>query len=77
VDTAPFRPGVLLADNSPQSSASHLLNVSISRARGKLVIIADTAYFETQAPRSTISEILRRTAEDGLRVSDLSDRSDL
>jgi hypothetical protein len=37
VDAAPMQPGVLLTET--------LLNVSISRARGKLVIVADTRYF--------------------------------
>jgi hypothetical protein len=41
VDAAPMRPSALIAD------APNLLNVSISRARGKLVIVADVAYFET------------------------------
>jgi superfamily I DNA and/or RNA helicase len=40
VDAPPMRPSALLAD------APNLLNVSISRARGKLVIVADVAYFE-------------------------------
>jgi len=39
VDAAPMRPSALLAE------APNLLNVSISRARGKLVIVADVAYF--------------------------------
>lgn len=40
VDAPPMRQSALLAD------APNLLNVSISRARGKLVIVADVAYFE-------------------------------
>ena len=69
VDTEPFRPGVLLADNSPQSSARNLLNVSVSRARGKLIIIADIAYFRKHAPAGTVTEILATAAKDGLRAS--------
>jgi len=38
VDAAPMRPSALV-------EAPNLLNVSISRARGKLVIVADVAYF--------------------------------
>jgi hypothetical protein len=38
-DAAPMRPSGLVTD------APNLLNVSISRARGKLVIVADVAYF--------------------------------
>jgi hypothetical protein len=40
VDAPPMRQSALLSD------APNLLNVSISRARGKLVIVADVAYFE-------------------------------
>jgi len=39
VDAAPLRPSALLADTP------NLLNVAISRARGKLVIVADVAWF--------------------------------
>jgi AAA domain-containing protein len=66
VDTAPFPPGVLLAGRPPQSTAKNLINVSISRARGKLVLIADKAYFEEKAPTSVLSEVLGRIARDGL-----------
>ena len=38
VDAAPMRPSALVGE-------PNLLNVSISRARGKLVIVADVAYF--------------------------------
>lgn len=40
VDAAPMRPSGLVSDTP------NLLNVSVSRARGKLVIVADVAYFE-------------------------------
>jgi hypothetical protein len=53
VDAAPMRPSALLAD------APNLLNVSISRARGKLVIVADVAYFESMAPDGIVAAILR------------------
>jgi AAA domain-containing protein len=56
VDAAPLRPGTLLAD------APNLLNVSISRARGKLVIVADVAYFKTAAPDGLVAELLRAAA---------------
>jgi hypothetical protein len=39
VDAAPMRPSALVGETP------NLLNVSISRARGKLVIVADVAYF--------------------------------
>ncbi|HSD86372.1 MAG TPA: C-terminal helicase domain-containing protein, partial [Kofleriaceae bacterium] len=55
VDAAPMRPSALLAD------APNLLNVSISRARGKLVIVADVAYFESAAPDGIVVAMLRDT----------------
>ncbi len=53
VDAAPMRPSALLAE------APNLLNVSISRARGKLVIVADVAYFQTIDPDGLVAELLR------------------
>lgn len=52
VDAAPMRQSALLSD------APNLLNVSISRARGKLVIVADVAYFETTAPDGIVAALL-------------------
>lgn len=53
VDAAPMRQSALLAD------APNLLNVSVSRARGKLVIVADVAYFEATAPNGIVTALLR------------------
>ncbi len=53
VDAAPMRPSALLAE------APNLLNVSISRARGKLVIVADVAYFKTHDPDGIVARLLR------------------
>ncbi|MBA3500902.1 MAG: AAA domain-containing protein [Myxococcota bacterium] len=53
VDAAPMRQSALLGD------APNLLNVSISRARGKLVIVADVAYFEATAPDGVVAKLLR------------------
>jgi hypothetical protein len=53
VDAAPMRQSALLAD------APNLLNVSISRARGKLVVVADVAYFEATAPAGIVAALLR------------------
>jgi hypothetical protein len=69
VDTAPLTPGVLLTDQTPFSSAKNLLNVSLSRARGKLIIIADVAYFSHAAPGSLINELLAQATQSGVRVS--------
>ena len=60
VDAAPMRQSALLAD------APNLLNVSISRARGKLVIVADVAYFETSAPEGIVAALLRAASSLGL-----------
>ena len=55
VDAAPMRPSALLAD------APNLLNVSISRARGKLVIVADVGYFGSAAPDGIVAAMLQAT----------------
>ena len=54
VDAAPMRQSALL------SEAPNLLNVSISRARGKLVIVADVGYFAATAPDGIVTALLRR-----------------
>jgi hypothetical protein len=53
VDAAPLRPSALVSDGP------NLLNVSISRARGKLVIVADVAYFSAAAPEGLVATLLR------------------
>lgn len=53
VDAAPMRQSALLAD------APNLLNVSISRARGKLVIVADVGYFEETARDGIVATVIR------------------
>jgi hypothetical protein len=67
VDAAPMRPGVLLSGGL-QTDAANLLNVSLSRARGKLVIVADVGYFEDQAPGGVVTAILREASRGGARV---------
>ena len=59
VDGAPLPPGLLLAGTGAGTSAANLLNVSLSRARGKLIIVADVAYFEATAPGGIVAAILR------------------
>ena len=68
VDTAPLAPGKLLVDTGPASAAPNLINVSLSRARGKLVILADVAYFADHSSASTINAVLRQAARTGVRV---------
>jgi superfamily I DNA and/or RNA helicase len=60
-DAAPLKPGILL--NGP-ATAANLLNVSLSRARGKLIILADTHYFQRNSPAGQINKLLHylRTA---------------
>ena len=53
VDAHPMRPSALVSD------APNLLNVSISRARGKLVIVADVAYFQGADPAGLVASMLR------------------
>jgi molybdopterin-guanine dinucleotide biosynthesis protein len=69
VDTAPFAPGVLLAGAGPKSQARNLVNVSISRARGKLVVVSDVTYFRKTAPASAITQMLDQAIPAGLYVS--------
>lgn len=66
VDTAPFPPGILL---SGRDGAQQLVNVSISRARGKLVIVADVAYFRASAPQGAVTEMLEQALKRGQRYS--------
>lgn len=66
VDAAPLRPGVLLA--SRDDDARKLVNVSLSRARGKLVLVADVGYFAARAPQSAIGQALQAALAQGLRV---------
>lgn len=68
VDAAPMRPGVLLSGQGPTSSARNLLNVSLSRARGKLVLVADVEYFASNAPHSFVTEALRCAIRRGRHV---------
>jgi hypothetical protein len=60
-----MRPGVLLSGGPLGSDAGNLLNVSISRARGKLVLVADLGYFEDQAPGGAVTAVLREAARTG------------
>jgi superfamily I DNA and/or RNA helicase len=65
VDADPMKPGVLLSERGPRSSAQNLINVAISRARGKLVIVADVRYFQERAPESVVTRMIARALEVG------------
>lgn len=69
VDGEPFPPGVLLAGDNFGSSAANLLNVSISRARGKLIVISDIAYFRKNANAKPIGKLLSAIGSHGLVIS--------
>lgn len=47
VDGPPYPPGRLLTD---PDDARRLLNVAITRAKGKLIVVANRAYFESRCP---------------------------
>jgi len=68
VDAAPLAPGILLSGKGGASSATNLINVSISRARGKLVVIADVAYFKQHDADSVVSQVLREAMKSGATV---------
>lgn len=68
VDTAPFPPGVLVAADRPGQPAANLINVAVSRARGKLIVIADRAYYREACPRAAISRVIEECAAVGTVV---------
>ena len=69
VDAAPMRPGLLLAGSGSHADAWNLLNVSISRARGKLVLVADVGFFADHAPDGVVTTILREAIQGGFRAT--------
>ncbi|MBT3343840.1 MAG: AAA family ATPase [Gemmatimonadetes bacterium] len=71
VDTDPLAPGILLSGNTPGSTASNLINVSLSRARGKLIVIADVAYFRRHAKAALLNHVLAEAVRMG-RIVPLS-----
>ena len=70
IDAEPLAPERLLSDTTPSSSASNLINVSLSRARGKLVILADVAYFRRRDPPGIISRVLAAAQRSGAVVTE-------
>jgi len=57
VDAPPLRPGVLLSGRGEDSHAANLINVSLSRARGKLVVVSDVDHFRSLAPESLVNSL--------------------
>ena len=45
--------------------AQNLINVAISRARGKLIVVADVGYFERRAARSVVTNMVARALAVG------------
>jgi superfamily I DNA and/or RNA helicase len=68
VDAAPLPPGRLLNDQSSGSAARALLNVSVSRARARLIVLADLAYFHAQGS-SAVVDLLRCLEQRGWTCS--------
>ena len=67
VDAEPMKPGVLLSERGAHSTAQHLINVAISRARGKLIVVADVRYFEQRAAGSAVTTMIARALAVGRR----------
>lgn len=68
-DSEPMRPGVLLSDGREGSAARNLLNVAISRARGKLILVSDVHYFLQRAPSGIVTHVISLALRDGRRAS--------
>lgn len=69
VDAEPFKPRMLLSSTGPESAAGNLINVSILRARGKLIIMSDAAYFSRHEPTCGVSDLVCRVGDQGLSAS--------
>jgi hypothetical protein len=67
VDAEPMKPGVLLSERGAHSTAQSLINVAISRARGKLIVVADVRYFEQRATGSVVTKMVARALAVGRR----------
>ncbi len=59
VDSMPLPPGKLLTEGAFPRVAPNLINVSISRAKGKLILLADVNYFASKAMHSTLNQVLQ------------------
>ena len=65
VDSAPLSPGKLLAGDGTTGDAGNLLNVSFSRARGKLIVLADLTYFSSSGSCPLLSDLLAALSKTG------------
>jgi len=66
-DAGPLEPGVLLAGRGPMAASANLLNVSLSRARGKLILVADVRYVRGRAAGTVLHRVLEAALQAGLR----------
>ncbi len=64
-DAPPLDPGVLLAGRGANSSSANLLNVSLSRARGKLILIAPVDYVRRRAAGTVLAQVLEWALQHG------------
>lgn len=67
VDAPPMEPGVLLCDRGPDSASAQLLNVSISRAQAKLIVLAELQYLLSK-PTGILGDLLRQAVAGGQAV---------
>lgn len=67
VDAPPLEPGVLLCDRGPDSASAQLLNVSISRAQAKLIVLAELQYLVSR-PTGILGDLLRQAVAGGQAV---------
>ncbi|MBI3929024.1 MAG: DNA2/NAM7 family helicase [Armatimonadetes bacterium] len=67
VDAPPLEPGVLLCDQGLDSASAQLLNVSLSRAQAKLIVLAELQYLLSR-PTGVLGDLLRQAVAQGQAV---------
>jgi hypothetical protein len=65
--SCPWKRCTVLSERGAHSTAQNLINVAISRARGKLIVIADVRYFERRAAGSVVTKMVVRAVAVGRR----------
>jgi hypothetical protein len=65
VDGPPLAPGTLLCGRGPNSASANLLNVSLSRARGKLILLMDVQYVRGRARGTVLCQVLGAALQGG------------
>ncbi len=64
VDAPPLEPGILLCGEGPDSASAQLLNVSISRAQAKLILLAEFRYLVSRRT-GVLGDLLKQAAKSG------------